>query len=94
MTDSASVVGITPGDSSVMTGYQVDEFTHPLSAEYLVAKSHIYLMVTGIVSTLADFAFESGCEGYSFWTKQLQALSMVLIHPHLYETGIATSLSS
>ena len=28
MFDSKSVVGIRPGDSFVITGYQVDEFTH------------------------------------------------------------------
>ena len=31
--DSESVVGIKPGDSGVVIGYQVDEFTHTWSAE-------------------------------------------------------------
>ena len=32
--DSESVMGIIPGDSGVVIGYQVDEFTHTWSAEY------------------------------------------------------------
>ena len=31
--DSDSVMGIKPGDSGVLIGYQVDEFTHTWSAE-------------------------------------------------------------
>ena len=40
--DSKSVVGMKPGDSSVVIWYQVDEFTHTWSAEHFVAQSHIY----------------------------------------------------
>ena len=34
--NSDSVMGIKPGDSSVVIGYQVDEFTHTWSAEQFV----------------------------------------------------------
>ena len=40
--DSESVVGIKPGDSGVVIGYQVDEFTHTWPAEQFDAHSHIY----------------------------------------------------
>ena len=33
---------LNPGDSGVVIGYQVDEFTHTWSAEQFVAHSHIY----------------------------------------------------
>ena len=38
--NSESVMGIKPGDSSVVTGYQVDEFTHTWFAEQFVALQH------------------------------------------------------
>ena len=53
--DSESVVGIKPGDSHVVVGYQVDEFTHTWSAEWFVAYSHIYPGFTGKVSSLTHF---------------------------------------
>ena len=61
-----SVVGIKPGDSGVVIGYQVDEFTHNWSAEPFVAHSHIYPGFTGKVSSLTHFLLEPGCEDYSF----------------------------
>ena len=46
-----SILGIKPGDSSVVIGYyQVDEFTCTWSAEQFVACSHIYPGFTGKVS--------------------------------------------
>ena len=42
MVNSESVVGIKPGASGVVTGYQVHEFTHTWSGEHFVAHSHIY----------------------------------------------------
>ena len=63
---SESVMGIKPGESGVMIGYQVDEFTHTCSAEQFVACSHIYPGITGKVSSLTHFPLESGCEDYSF----------------------------
>ena len=59
-------MGIKPGDSSVVIGYQVDEFTHTWSAEQFVAHSHIYLGFTGNVSSLTHFPLEPGCEDYAF----------------------------
>ena len=64
--DSESIMGIKPGDSSVLIGYQVDEFTHTWSAELFVAHSHIYAGFTGKVSSLTYFPLEPGCEGYAF----------------------------
>ena len=63
---SDSVMGIKPGDSSVVIGYQVDEFTHTWSAEWFVACSHIYPGFTGKVSSLTHFPLEPGCEDYAF----------------------------
>ena len=53
--DSESVVGIKPGDTGLLIGYQVDEFTHTWSAEQFVACSHIYPGFTGKVSSLTNF---------------------------------------
>ena len=66
MVNSESVMGIKPGDSSVVTVYQVDEFTHTWSAEQFVACSHIYPGFTGKVSSLTHFPLEPGCEDYAF----------------------------
>ena len=74
-----SVVGIKPGDSGVVIGYQVGEFTHTCSAEYLIAWSHVYPGFTDKVSILIHFLFKPDCEDYSFWNRQLNALSIVLI---------------
>ena len=41
MVDPESVMGVKPGDSCVVIGYQVDEFTRIWSAEQFVAHSHI-----------------------------------------------------
>ena len=66
MVDSESVVGIKPGDSGVVIGYQVDEFTHTWSVEWFVTHSHIYPGSTGKVSSLAHLPLGPGCEDYSF----------------------------
>ena len=64
--DPDSVMAIKPGDSSVVIGYQVDEFTHTWSAEWFVAHSHIYPGFTGKMSSLTHFPLEPGCEDYAF----------------------------
>ena len=61
-----SVKAIKPGDSGVVIGYQVDEFTRTWSAEQFVASSHIYPGFTGKVSSLTHFPLELGCEDYAF----------------------------
>ena len=66
MVNSESVMGIKPSDSGVVIGYQVDEFTHTLSAEWFVAHSHIYPAFTGNIPSLNHFPLEPGCEDYSF----------------------------
>ena len=66
MIDSESVIGVKPGDSCVVIGYQVDEFTLTWSAEQFVAHSHIYPGFTGEVSSLSHFPLEPGCEDYAF----------------------------
>ena len=53
-----SVMAIKPGDSGVVIGYQVDEFTRTWSAEQFVAHSHIYPGFTGKVSSLTHFPLE------------------------------------
>ena len=64
--NSECVMGIKPGDSGVVIGYQVDEFTCTWSAEWFVACSHIYPGFTGKVSSLTHFPLEPGCEDYAF----------------------------
>ena len=64
--DSESVMGIKPGDSSVVIVYQVDEFTCTWTAEQFVAHSHIYPGFTGKVSSLSHFPLEAGCKDYAF----------------------------
>ena len=66
MVNSESVVGIKPGDSGVVIGYQVDGFTHTWSARWFVAHSHIYPWFTGKVSSLTHLLLEPGGEDYSF----------------------------
>ena len=63
---SDSVMGVKPGDSSVVIQYQVDEFTCTWSVEQFVACSHIYPGFTGKMSSLTHFPLEPGCEDYAF----------------------------
>ena len=58
--DSESVVGIKPGDSGVVIGYQVNEFTCTWSAEQFVVHSHIYPGFTGKMLSLTHFSLEQG----------------------------------
>ena len=64
--DPDSVMAVKPGDSGVVIGYQVDEFTRTWSAEWFVGHSHIYPRFTGKVSSLTHFLLEPGCEDYAF----------------------------
>ena len=65
--DLDSVMGIKPGDSSVVIRYnQVDEFTCTWSVEQFVACPHIYPGFSGKVSSLTHFLLEPGCEDYAF----------------------------
>ena len=64
--DSESAMGIKPGDSGVVIGYQVDEFFHTWSAEQFVVHSYIYPGFTGKMSSLSLFPLELCCEDYSF----------------------------
>ena len=64
--NSESVVGIKPGDSGVVIGYQVDECTHTWSAECFVAHLHIYPGFTGKMSSLTHCPPELCCEDCSF----------------------------
>ena len=61
-----NLMDIKPGDSSVVIGYQVDEFTCTWSAEQFVAHSHIYTGFTGKVSSSTHFYLEPVCEDYAF----------------------------
>ena len=42
MINSESLVGIEPGDSMMVIGYQVEEFTNTCLAEHFVPELHIY----------------------------------------------------
>ena len=78
MVNSESAMGIKPGDSGVVTGYQVDEFTHTWSAEQFLAHSHIYPWFTGKMSSLIQFPLELGCEDYSFLDQTMAAFDQGL----------------
>ena len=101
-----SVVGIKPGDSGVVIGYQVDESTNTWSTEWYVACSYIYPGFTGNVSSLTHFALEPGCEDYAFLDQAAadfeQGLGCILtdsletleLDTFLDETDVITSLVS
>ena len=55
-----------PGNSGVVTGYQVDEYTHNWSLEHFIACSHIYPWFMDKVSTISHLPFEPGYEDNSF----------------------------
>ena len=61
-----SVMGVKPGDSGVVIGYQVDKFTCTWSAEQFVAHSHIYPGFSGKLASPTYFPLELECEDYSF----------------------------
>ena len=93
--DSESAMGIKPGDSGMLVGYQVDEFTHTWSAEHFVAHSHIYPGCTVKVSSLTHFHLEPGCEDYSFLDQAVadfhQGLDSIL-HDSIETPELDTSL--
>ena len=64
--NSESVVDIQCGDSGVVIGYQVEEFTHTWSIEWFAAHSHIYHGFMGKAPSLNHLLPEPGCEDYSF----------------------------
>ena len=59
-------MGIKPGDSGVVIGYQVYKLTCTCSVEWFGPQSQIYLCSTGDMSTLTHSPLEPGCEDYSF----------------------------
>ena len=79
MASSKYVDGIKPGDSNVVSGYHIDEFTQP-GQQSILSLNH----------TLTHFPLESGCVDYSFWTKQLHTSSMVLIPSSVTPLNTAT----
>ena len=84
--NSDCVIGIKPGDSGVVIGYQVDRFIRSWSAEQFVAGSHIYPGFTGEVSSLTHFPLEPGCEDYDFLDQAVadfeQGLYSILTDSH------------
>ena len=68
MVNSKSVVGIEPGNSGMVIGYQVDESIH-LVSWVLHRNDHTDTQVHGQVSVLNQFPIEPGCEDYSFLDK-------------------------
>ena len=81
--NSESVMGIKPGDSSMVIGYQVDDLSCTWSAEWFVAHSHIYPGFTGKVSSLSHFPLKPGCEDNAFLNQAVdgfkQGLDSILI---------------
>ena len=66
MVNSDFLVDMQPSDSSLVTEYQVDDFTHTWLAECFIVLSHSYAGFTGKVSRLPHLPLEPGCEDYSF----------------------------
>ena len=58
--NSKSVVVVKYVDSGLVIGYQVDELTYT-SAGHFIAQSHIYPALMVVLSMLAHFPIESGC---------------------------------
>ena len=79
-------MGVNPGNSGVVIGYQVDEFTHTWSVEWFVACSHIYPGFTGKVSSLTYFPLELVCEDYSFLDQAVLTLNKAWIPSSLIPT--------
>ena len=52
---------IEPGE---VIGYQIDNFTHTLSAEHLGVCLQVYPVFIDKVSPWTHFSWESGCEDY------------------------------
>ena len=77
--NSESVVDIKTGDSGVVIGYQVDEFTHTWSVEQFVTHSHIYPGFMDKVSSVTHFPLEPGCENYSFLDQAVATLNRAWI---------------
>ena len=69
MVDYKSVVGIEPGDSGEVVGYQVYEFTCTWSAECFIVQSHIYPGFAGKLYTLTHFPLKPGCKDNFFLTR-------------------------
>ena len=65
--NSKSVVGIKPGNSGEVVGYQVDEFTCTSSTECFVAQSQINFRLLGNLSSLIHLLLELGHEDYTFF---------------------------
>ena len=95
MTQSTlNLVGIKPGDSSVVIGYQVNEFACTWSAEWFVSCSHIYPGFTGKVSSLTHYPLEPGCEDYFFLDELLLTLNRAWIPSSLESRPNSTTSSS
>ena len=60
------MLDMKPGDSGMVIGYHVDEFTQIWLVEHFVAQLPIYPGFTGIMVSLTHFPLELGCEDYSF----------------------------
>ena len=83
-----TVVGIQPGNSSLVIGYQVDEFSHACSAVWFLAHSHINPGFTGKVPFLNHFAPEQGCELFIFGPSSCRLCTGLEFHPHSFHADI------
>ena len=64
--NSKSAMGFKPDDLDLVTGYQVNEFTHTWSADCIIVQSQIYPGFMNKVSTLTHFPLELDCGDYAF----------------------------
>ena len=65
-------MGITPGDSGVVIGYQVDELTYTWSTKCLLLIHTFTLGLQAMCHPLTIFHFNQGVRIIHFWTKQCQ----------------------
>ena len=84
-------MGIKPGDSGVVLGYQVGESTHTWSAVWFVAHSHTYPGFTGKVWSLTYFPLEPGCEDYAFLDQAVTNFRVSTPAMHYFSTYITTT---
>ena len=73
-----SVVGVKPGDSGMVIGYQVDEFTCTWSSEFFIAQSHIYSEFMARYPFLRTSHLNQAVRITPFRTTQSKTLNMVL----------------
>ena len=93
---SQMVVRVKPGDSSVVTEYQVGNFTHIYMAECFVGQPQIYTGFMGKVLTLAHIPLKLGMRSAIFSRYCLDSIftdsiETVVLDAYFYEPDTIVS---